>query len=89
MSRHRRGKATARKRWQWRCKMRTLLLIRDGNRCCICDCLLVLGTGQERSISIDHKVPRCRGGSDHPSNLQLTCAQCNHAKGAGMSEQEG
>ena len=34
-----------------------------------------------RIMEVDHVVPRSRGGSDHPDNLQLLCPNCNRIKG--------
>ena len=34
-----------------------------------------------RNFTIDHIVPRSRGGTDHIENLQLLCAACNSIKG--------
>ena len=34
-----------------------------------------------RIMEVDHVVPRSRGGSDHPDNLQLLCPNCNRVKG--------
>ena len=34
-----------------------------------------------RIREVDHVVPRSRGGSDHPENLQLLCPNCNRIKG--------
>ena len=34
-----------------------------------------------RNFTVDHIVPRSRGGTDHPDNLQLLCAACNSLKG--------
>lgn len=39
-----------------------------------------------RNLTIDHIVPRSRGGSHHVDNLQLLCGACNSAKGAGTQE---
>lgn len=32
------------------------------------------------SYHVDHKTPITRGGTNYPSNLQLTCADCNKSK---------
>ena len=34
-----------------------------------------------RVMEVDHILPRSRGGTDHPSNLQLLCSGCNRSKG--------
>ena len=36
-----------------------------------------------RNLTVDHVVPRARGGSDHLDNLQLLCGACNSTKGTG------
>ncbi len=35
-----------------------------------------------RNFTIDHVVPKSRGGTDHIDNLQLLCGACNSVKGA-------
>ena len=40
-----------------------------------------------RNFTVDHVVPRSKGGSDHLDNLQLLCGACNSAKGAGSQAQ--
>jgi site-specific DNA-methyltransferase (adenine-specific) len=32
-------------------------------------------------FEVDHRIPRSRGGTDHPENLQLLCPHCNRIKG--------
>ena len=32
-------------------------------------------------MEVDHILPRSKGGSDHPDNLQLLCTHCNKSKG--------
>ena len=34
-----------------------------------------------RVMDVDHILPRSRGGTDHPDNLQLLCSGCNRSKG--------
>ncbi|MXY51182.1 MAG: hypothetical protein F4Y86_01440, partial [Gammaproteobacteria bacterium] len=34
-----------------------------------------------RVMDVDHILPRARGGTDHPDNLQLLCSGCNRSKG--------
>lgn len=33
-------------------------------------------------MEVDHILPKAKGGTDHPSNLQLLCCGCNRSKGA-------
>lgn len=39
-----------------------------------------------RNMTIDHIVPRSKGGTDDSDNLQLLCGACNSAKGIGTQE---
>ena len=34
-----------------------------------------------RNLTVDHIVPRSKGGTDHLDNLQLLCGACNSMKG--------
>jgi 5-methylcytosine-specific restriction endonuclease McrA len=54
---------------------------RDNNTCQYC--------GSTRSLTIDHLVPRCRGGADSWDNLLLACSKCNVRKGHRTPEQSG
>ena len=33
------------------------------------------------NFTVDHVIPRSRGGTDHLDNLQLLCGACNSVKG--------
>ena len=54
--------------------------------CAIChrrvDITLKSGTrGSRRGPSVDHIIPRSKGGSDDPVNLRLTHWGCNQKRG--------
>ena len=34
-----------------------------------------------RNLTVDHKTPQSKGGTDHVENLQLLCGSCNSVKG--------
>jgi len=52
------------------------LRLLDRDKCCVY-------CGEELSMktaSIDHMIPKSKGGSDDDSNLVLSCKACNDAK---------
>lgn len=64
-------------RREQRIAYRKLLLEHDPH-CTYCGCYI---SRKKRSATIDHVIPRCRGGTNHPSNLVLCCRGCNDVKG--------
>ena len=40
-----------------------------------------------RNMTIDHILPRSKGGTDAPENLQLLCGACNSTKGSRTQEE--
>jgi 5-methylcytosine-specific restriction protein A len=36
-----------------------------------------------KDLTVDHKVPKARGGTDDPDNLWALCRACNSTKGSG------
>lgn len=45
----------------------------EPNKCIYC--------GAERSLTVEHILPRCCGGEDAPENVVMVCKSCNSSKG--------
>ena len=56
---------------------RRAVLERDGHRCVYCE---------RGADTIDHVVPRSRGGRNEWTNVVAACARCNHRKGDKLHE---
>lgn len=61
--------------WQ---KLRMMVLERDLFVCSYC-C--------DPATQVDHVIPVCQGGTNHPRNLLASCARCNQSKGGLTAEQ--
>tara|TARA_B100000131_G_scaffold213207_1_gene204986 strand:- start:9367 stop:9882 length:516 start_codon:yes stop_codon:yes gene_type:complete len=53
------------------------LFLRDKGRCQYCDVKVTLKTG-----TIDHVIPKSRGGKHCWENVVLACSKCNQKKGS-------
>lgn len=72
-----RGSATDRGYgWAWQ-KLRAEVLMEQGGLCQPC---LRRGHVTPDCRTVDHRVPKARGGSDHRSNLQCICGPCHTRK---------
>lgn len=61
--------------------IRDRLFITQKGRCCWCH-LTMDRTGKGgRGITLDHIIPRAKGGTDEESNLTAACRLCNAARG--------
>ena len=56
------------------------VLRRDGHRCAYCG---------GHATTVDHVLPRSRGGQDSWENLVGCCVRCNNAKGDRTPEEKG
>lgn len=72
------GTAGPRPRPEWVKRQRARLFKRDP-RCHWCRAPLTLETA-----TLEHIIPRARGGSDYPDNLTLACLECNFQRGCDM-----
>lgn len=54
---------------------------RDGYRCAYCGCDLLGSLDALMGASIDHVVPKSKGGTNDVSNLVACCTPCNRLKG--------
>jgi 5-methylcytosine-specific restriction endonuclease McrA len=57
---------------------RTMIYKRDGHKCQYC--------GSTKELTIDHIIPRSRGGEDTWENLVVACMPCNSRKGDKLLE---
>ena len=69
---------------QWKRNRRALyrrVLERDGHRCVLC--------GATDHLTLDHIVPKSKGGPRTEHNFRTLCKPCNQAKGAKLPRTGG
>jgi len=60
-------------------------MMKVSTRCFYCRCQLHHpDEGKEPRATIDHFIPKSKGGNNGPHNLRLACPSCNMAKGDNM-----
>lgn len=64
-------------------KKRETVYVRDNYKCYLCGFDVSSSKGDRRR-TIDHLIPRSRGGSNHIDNLATCCLLCNMDKGSKM-----
>lgn len=60
---------------------RKMIYERDGYKCLYC--------GSSSNLSVDHVIPKSRGGEDSWTNLVTACLSCNSKKGNKTPEEAG
>jgi 5-methylcytosine-specific restriction endonuclease McrA len=79
-----------RRRAHW---SRKAVLVRDNYTCIYCGAKP--GTVQrgkviaKNDLTVDHILPRSRGGKDHWTNTACACYHCNHRKGSRLPNEAG
>ena len=64
-------------------RLRFEIFRRDGYACVYCG-----RRTPSITLEVDHRLPRCMGGSDDPSNLVSACWDCNRGKGPLLPDDE-
>jgi 5-methylcytosine-specific restriction endonuclease McrA len=67
--------------WQVPSVSRREILRRDQYQCQYC--------GSKKHLTIDHIIPRCKGGKHSWENVVIACSACNSRKGDKTPEQVG
>lgn len=60
--------------------IRKILFDQQNCHCYYCHKLLTLKGGQENSLTIDHFIPKSKGGASKVSNYVASCGDCNNRK---------
>ena len=66
---------------------RTVISERQNHRCCYCGIRTTEIQGFRCSATVEHIVPKARGGADNPENYALACYKCNNDRGDKPLEQ--
>lgn len=61
-------------------KTRQIVLARYNFECAVC--------GSDERLTVDHIVPKARGGTDELDNLRVLCLKCNAKKGDRLDKKE-
>ncbi len=69
--------ALKRKPLRWRDALKIVSMCGEDFICAYCDCLLDPDTAE-----VDHRVPISAGGTNDLENLEISCRECNRAKGS-------
>jgi hypothetical protein len=64
-------------------RLRYEVLRRDNHACRYCG-----ASAPDVKLNVDHVIPQALGGSDHPTNLVTSCADCNAGKTSSMPNAE-
>lgn len=60
---------------------RTILSEAQNHRCCWCGVRMTVKRNKSNSATIEHIIPKCEGGEDHPDNYAVACNKDNNKRG--------
>jgi 5-methylcytosine-specific restriction endonuclease McrA len=60
--------------------LRTILSERQNHRCAICGRATNLEKTSKARATVEHVLPVCRGGRDHPDDCVMACWRCNQKR---------
>lgn len=60
---------------------RTILSEAQNHKCCYCGCEMTEQRNYKNSSTIDHVIPKSKGGPDHLDNYVIACFSCNTKRG--------
>jgi len=67
---------------------RNILLVKQGDKCCYCQCDIVSIDGTAKKGcqgTLEHLVPQSEQGADDLDNLALSCQKCNQRRPPGVN----
>ena len=67
--------------------MRTRLSEAQNHKCCYCGVETVDIPNTRKSFTIDHVIPKSRGGINHWNNYVMACGRCNNKRQSKSAEQ--
>lgn len=53
----------------------------QNHKCCFCGCVMTEERNKRNSSTIEHVIPKSKGGPDHPDNFAASCDDCNNKRG--------
>ncbi|QIW87858.1 hypothetical protein Ab1vBOLIVR5_gp210c [Agrobacterium phage OLIVR5] len=62
--------------------VKRILYLAQKGKCCFCECLTFLESPPNNNdlATIEHCVPKAKGGEDAPSNYAISCFECNNLR---------
>jgi 5-methylcytosine-specific restriction endonuclease McrA len=66
--------------------LRTRLAEAQNWKCCFCGCYMHEVHGKRNSVTVEHVIPKSKGGTNEWENLAASCYACNNNRGTKDAE---